>query len=505
MKSSKKILFYSCKGSSFLGSASRRFSMVLAVLLVANLTAASTEYVEITQKKSKKTLSVKILSFDGSEVSFVTRQGKKYTIDPSLLTEDSLKLLKSKVKAESTANQEPYSKVNASLGHPLFVGANDLWKEPAGEVAKRLGWPKESQTDQSSSYRYYPPMNYQFLGTHPYSATLYGGNGGSTSHLSLVFANKGDFGSRAGMGPDHFKKLHPEKTLPNTLEETIEMDAELISESLSSALGNPVKQYYGEKEDRRKVKRWNLDSHAFLLSEVEGEYTSLLVVSKKNADMEGKVAFVKDSELKKIVSENVKKNENGDTFIDNIPMVNQGPKGYCAPATFERAMRYMLVPADMYLLATLATSAGGGTNTVALADSCKRIVRSKARRIKDLNLEKDLKMRKVKTYIDKGVPILWCMRSLKEYNAIANSRSKERASVKDFSQWKETIALEAENVAERLAANEMNHHICMIIGYNEETNELAVSDSWGARYALRWVHIDIAKAVTSRGGFVIDL
>jgi hypothetical protein len=45
----------------------------------------------------------------------------------------------------------------------------------------------------------------------------------------------------------------------------------------------------------------------------------------------------------------------------------------------------------------------------------------------------------------------------------------------------------------------------MIIGYNEQTSEIAVSDSWGPRYGLRWVHIDIAKAVTSRGGFVIDL
>ena len=41
----------------------------------------------------------------------------------------------------------------------------------------------------------------------------------------------------------------------------------------------------------------------------------------------------------------------------------------------------------------------------------------------------------------------------------------------------------------------------MVIGYNESTNEVAVSDSWGPRYELRWVHLDIAKAVTSRGGF----
>ena len=215
MKSAKKISLSSCKRSSFRGCASRSFLMVLAVLLSANLTATSAEYVEITQKKSKKTLSVEILSFDGSEITFVTRHGKKYTIDSNLLTEDSLKALKSKAKVKSTAQQELYSKVNGCLGQPLFTGDKGLWEQPAG------------------------------------------------------------------MGPDHFKKLHPEKVLPNTLEETIEMDAELISESLSSALGEPVKQYYGEKEDRRKVKRWNLESHAFLLSEVEGEYTSLLVVSKK--------------------------------------------------------------------------------------------------------------------------------------------------------------------------------------------------------------------------------
>jgi len=46
----------------------------------------------------------------------------------------------------------------------------------------------------------------------------------------------------------------------------------------------------------------------------------------------------------------------------------------------------------------------------------------------------------------------------------------------------------------------------MIIGYNEATNELAVSDSWGPRYEIRWVHTDIANAVSSKynDGFVID-
>jgi hypothetical protein len=44
----------------------------------------------------------------------------------------------------------------------------------------------------------------------------------------------------------------------------------------------------------------------------------------------------------------------------------------------------------------------------------------------------------------------------------------------------------------------------MIIGYNEKTNELAVSDSWGARFELRWVPVPVA-AWASNGGFFMIL
>ena len=45
----------------------------------------------------------------------------------------------------------------------------------------------------------------------------------------------------------------------------------------------------------------------------------------------------------------------------------------------------------------------------------------------------------------------------------------------------------------------------MIIGYNEETNEIAVSDSWGKNYSIRWIHVDEAEAVNNKGGYVIDI
>ncbi|MEO0416251.1 MAG: hypothetical protein AAF226_14985, partial [Verrucomicrobiota bacterium] len=80
---------------------------------------------------------------------------------------------------------------------------------------------------------------------------------------------------------------------------------------------------------------------------------------------------------------------------------------------------------------------------------------------------------------------------------------KEDAGKMLLGALKADIAREAESAAPGLRASD-NHHICMIIGYNEETQELAVSDSWGPRYELRWVHVDICKAVTYAGGFAVD-
>lgn len=465
------------------------------------------ESVTITQKASGKSIAVEVVDISKGVLTFKTAQGRQFDIPVTQLTQDSVERLKehvSKAEAPSAEMLEKAELINEVVGHELFGEKASIWDESAADVAKRLDWKLESRKKDSSSYRLYTDLDYSFLGAHPYCVTLYGGEGDRPERMSLVYANKGDFGSRLGMGPDHFKVIHPDREPPGDLDEAISVDAEVIAEKLTKALGEGEAQYYGEKEDKRKVQRWNHGDHAFLLSSLEGEYTSLLVVPAEDADAQGKVKFVGDSELRKIQITNVMTSENGDVWIDNIPMVDQGPKGYCAPATFERAMRYMRIPADMYLLATAATAPGGGTNTSKLSEDCKRIVRSKARRIKELELDEDFEIKNLRKFIDKGVPVLWQMRSLSGYNEVANNRSQQRESVTDFDKWAQEIKTEAENKAPELQGIKDAYHICMVIGYNEKTREVAVSDSWGPRYELRWVHEDIARSVTSRGGFVID-
>ena len=465
------------------------------------------ETVTITQSKSGKSLEATVKGVEGGVLTFETSSGKEFSIPVNQLTPESVEAVKKQLAAASkpaSSNLAEVKHINEVIGHNLFGEVASLWKEDAGAIAERLDWKLESRKANTSSYRLYTKLDYLFLGAHPYCVTLYGGEGNLAKRISLVYANKGDFGSRLGMGEDHFKIAFPDKKPPGDLNEAIEFDAEMITEKLVAGLGEPAEQYYGEKEDKRKVKRWDFNDHAFLLSTTEDEYTTLLIVSTENADLEGKVDFIVDSDFRKMQIKNVVKEANGDVWVDNIPMVDQGPKGYCAPATFERAMRYMNVPADMYLLATAATSAEGGTNTRKLSEDCKRIVRSKARRIKELELDEDFEIKNLKKFIDEGVPVLWQMCSLKQYNDIANERSEARESVTDFAKWATEINEEAIKYAPTLENVRDNFHICMVIGYNEATNEVAVSDSWGPRYEIRWVHVDIARAVTSSGGFAID-
>jgi hypothetical protein len=46
-------------------------------------------------------------------------------------------------------------------------------------------------------------------------------------------------------------------------------------------------------------------------------------------------------------------------------------------------------------------------------------------------------------------------------------------------------------------------HVCLIIGYNHDTHEIAISDSWGPEYIERWLTEEEAQAVNLGEGTVI--
>jgi hypothetical protein len=166
-------------------------------------------------------------------------------------------------------------------------------------------------------------------------------------------------------------------------------------------------------------------------------------------------------------------------------------------------MRTMGIPADMYLLAMVGQSkVGGGTSVELLINAVRTQVYSKGRRTKDEKL-KELKIRDLKRYLDQGTPIMWTLCSMEEYNKIANKNTQDRKAVTDWKAYAATIAESSKEYIKKSKPSD-KYHLCMIIGYNEETQELAVSDSWGPRYELRWVPVAVANWVSMGKIFIIQ-
>lgn len=396
---------------------------------------------------------------------------------------------------------EEIAKLNAALRHTLFTGV-PFELRPAAEIAEALQLRVESSSRYSKSWRLYASRveGYRLFGAMPYSVALYADAAGNASSLSVVYANKGDFGSKAGDAEDHFKG--GTEATDKTLALAMARDEAAVSDALVQALGPGETQRFGEGKSRRTIRRWDWNGHSFLLSSEDGEYVSLLIVPLDFADAGGRTARVKGSDLRDRLRESVVRKENGDVYLGEIPMVNQGPKGYCVPATFERVMRTMGIESDMYLLAMIGESGmGGGTSVEKLLENVRSAVYRKGRRTRD-EKSKDLRIRDVKRYLDDGVPVMWTMLSVPDYNKVANENTAKRRSVKDWNAYAKEIAASAAVIAKQDKPDDA-HHICMIVGYNETTNELAVSDSWGPSFERRWVPVPVANWASQGGLFMI--
>ena len=190
---------------------------------------------------------------------------------------------------------------------------------------------------------------------------------------------------------------------------------------------------------------------------------------------------------------NVTRNPDGDIYIAGIPMVDQGPKGYCVVASAQRLFEYYGIPCDQHQLAQIAgTTASGGTSTLAMSEALGKIDHRFKTRFKALGMlatngklyepDRDMRLKNdfeandfekaIQRYVDDGIPLLW---------ALTLGRFPEEPS----------ISLQA-----------TGGHMRMIIGYNPESGDVLFSDSWGAGHEVKRMKLDHAFQAT-HGLFVM--
>jgi hypothetical protein len=373
-----------------------------------------------------------------------------------------------------------FQDLNTVFNVPLWQ-SESLWTENERDVGKRLGWPEESRTTTLASYRLYAKDDVRVLGARPYSLALYAEKGRVTQ-ISMVFANTGD---RCNL-------------------KQFERDAQAIEAALKPALGDPIQTFFGQsRKVRYRVRRWDWKGHAILL-EMPENYVGVRVVPVAVADREGRADVIGYQQFRDTLSQRVQRRPNGDVIVTEIPMVDQGPKGYCTPATLERYLRYIGIQADMYVLAMAGqTKAGGGTVQSLLFENIEGLALRNGRKFSAI--DQPLTVPNLAKYIDKGVPLVWGIYFDEKLEKGLYARMKERRAITDWNTWPEKIkaarhvpkiGLKRIKSPENPNVESSNGHTRMIIGYNAKTQEVAISDSWGKHAEERWMTIEEAMAMS---------
>lgn len=219
--------------------------------------------------------------------------------------------------------------------------------------------------------------------------------------------------------------------------------------------------------------------------------------------------------------ERIRRADNGDIFLPNLPMVDQGQKGYCAAAVMERIMRYYNIDFDQHQFAQIAGSAAkGGTSRDNLTEAARRIAnwsKMNFRILQDLDVKNFLRLledynRAAKSAKQKEITHGQTIDLASIYKQMDAARLKtirtERAvDMRRFAaQVEENINLGVPLlwsvmlgvVKEQPALPQADGgHMRIIIGYNRQTSEILYSDSWGSGHELKRMPTADAWTITT--------
>lgn len=231
---------------------------------------------------------------------------------------------------------------------------------------------------------------------------------------------------------------------------------------------------------------------------------------------------------KRDLKSNVVTDEDGTIWIKDIPMIDQGEKGYCLPATVARVFAYYgMDGVGMHEIAALCGSeAEGGTSVTAMKNTLKEIGGRFRVRIKELpnpSLEyydtvplynKEAKkagkaeLPDPRTLLGDNVdwrknidPELWCKVRAKKTADVRKWMAPIRKSI--TSGVPVLWGVFASGMYTSTGSGIGGAHMRMIIGFNPKTNTVIYSDSWGKGAAKRVMTMDQAYSVTE-GAYVIQ-
>ena len=323
-------------------------------------------------------------------------------------------------------------------------------------------------------------------------------------------------------------------------------------EKLRKTIGGKLKEYTGDpgKERNGSLTKYDrLTSWIFvkenqfsfeLKSSIRkkdgresGEYIHLLIRRfDRDNDPRMKSLTRSGTTARKItLRENIRQDKNGDVWLDNIPMVDQGMKGYCVPAVMERVLRYYgNEQVTQHTLAQIAeTEAAKGTSVdfmvgvvqrtgkkfgirlsslyqrVGEGDDLEKLVKDynkAARRMKEPEIRVVTQKQGRVTYLMVGETLdqmkpeveagLWKSRK-GEYNRFLKT-IRENIDKGIPVVWSVQLGKFPE---EKLDRQSSGGHMRLISGYNEKEKTVIYTDTWGGGHEKKTMSADQAWTITT--------
>lgn len=198
------------------------------------------------------------------------------------------------------------------------------------------------------------------------------------------------------------------------------------------------------------------------------------------------------STRRKDVRENVQTLPNGDTIIANIPMCNQGSRGYCAIGTLTMIAQYYGLRVNIDALAAKAGYKEGDTENAKIQPIYEAVARESR-----LKMAKSLRFtfREAQRVIAKGQPLLVWRRFSRERDQFHSDFAKHVAA---------EPAAKLPNPKEReqkasWPTLESGGHASLVTGFNKSRGEVLFTESWGEYTRNRRMSADEMEAT----GYVV--
>jgi hypothetical protein len=411
-----------------------------------------------------------------------------------------------------------------------FIFSKELWdtkivdfeKSPANKKFK-FEWQSSTKKGLRS-----PGRGFNLLGTETGECVIISDDGAELKGISLSIYNKGDDGH---MDRAKFEALA--KEVRNKISKKLSEEPRSDEQK-----GTVVIQ-----QDAWKVEGTAYQLQRSVSSSGKPEFLRFRIMSTRTAKRGESTAD--RTSLRANVEDN---NDTGDVYIKNIPMVDQGRKGYCACASAARIYQYYGRTTDQHEIAQIAgSSALGGTSVAEMVGALKKVTSELNSRVNILyeypkglsepeldyreymSGQKDM-LRDFNSYQQlakktgaKSIPI----KGEKPYSRLSSKEAgyvnfgyftqmcdpkvyrEVMMSKSSFSRFKSKIeeyidqgipiawCLQLGLFPEKGMEQANGGHMRLIIGYNEEKKQIIYSDSWGEGHAKKSMDAGEAFSMTN--------